>query len=35
MESMVHALLIMFSFGAFFIIAMWLENKVLIRQGKE
>jgi sterol desaturase/sphingolipid hydroxylase (fatty acid hydroxylase superfamily) len=25
----------MFSFGAFFIIAMWLENKVLIRQGKE
>ena len=35
MESIVHALLIILAFGAFFIIAMWVENKVLIRQGKE
>ena len=35
MENIVHALLIILAFGAFFIIAMWVENKVLIRQGKE
>ena len=34
MEAAFHALLIIIGFGAFFFIAMWVENKVLIKQGK-
>ena len=35
MEAIFHAVLIIIGFGAFFLSAMWIENKVLIRQGKE
>ena len=34
MEAAFHALLIIIGFGAFFFIAMWVENKVLIKHGK-
>lgn len=35
MQIMVHALLILFGFGVFFSLAMLVENRVLIHQGKE
>ena len=34
MEDLIHALLIIFSFGAIFLIIMTIEHKVLIKQGQ-
>ena len=35
MDAIWHAMLIIMSFGVVFVLFMWLEHRILIRQGKE